>query len=121
MDPHYDGVIFQTHAAEMIRRVRASFPAFRVLDVRPSAEFASGHIPDALSSSAEQLELALPQGLDVGNEIFVIGAAVGDPAIRQASLALMSHGARRIVELPGGMSEWRNGGGKTEIGTQRAA
>ncbi len=121
MDPHYDGVIFQTHAAEMIRRLRTSFPAYRVLDVRSSGDFAAGHIPGALCVSAEQLELKMPAGLDGGSELFVIGAKLGDPAIRQASLALMAHGARRIVELPGGMAEWQEAAGEIETGAQQAA
>ncbi len=121
MDPHYDGVIFQTHAAEMIRRLSALFPPYRVLDVRAADQFASGHIPGALSISADQLELTLPAGLDLDSELFVIGATAGDPAIRQASLALMAHGARRIVELPGGMVEWLGAGGRVESGVQEAA
>ena len=121
MDPHYDGVIFQTHAAEMIRRLSTSFPACRVLDVRATGEFASGHIPGALCVSSDKLELTLPAGLDLGGEVFVVGAAAGDPAIRQASLALMAHGASRIVELPGGMMEWLEAGGRIETGVQEAA
>ena len=121
MDPHYNGVIFQTHGAEMIRRLRTSFPAYQVLDVRSSSDFANGHIPGALNIEADRLELTVPKALELGGELFVIGTTLGDPAIRQASLALMAHGAPRIVELPGGMMEWRQAGGRIETGVQQAA
>ena len=48
---------------------------------------------------------ALPDG--AGTEYVVIGEGPGDPAVRATSLALRRLGARRIVELTGGMAEWR--------------
>ena len=40
-------------------------------------------------------------------DIMMVGEQPGDPAVRAASLALRRLGARRIVELSGGMAEWR--------------
>ena len=34
MDPHFDGVIFATHAEELARRIKFEYPPFAVLDVR---------------------------------------------------------------------------------------
>lgn len=106
MDPHFEGVIFQTHAAELARRLQRPFPPYRLLDVRDPADFAAGHIPAAGNTSPEALRQGLPEGTGPGTEFFVIGAAPGDAAVRQASEALRASGAHRIVEFSGGMSEW---------------
>jgi rhodanese-related sulfurtransferase len=114
MDPHFDGVIFQTHAAELVRRLRREFPRYRALDVRDAGAYASAHIPAAVRVTAEDLADALPDGTDPSTEFIVIGAGPGDPAVRRASLALRDRGARRIVELSGGMAEWVDYGYGTE-------
>jgi rhodanese-related sulfurtransferase len=114
MDPHFDGVIFQTHAAELARRLRRDFPRYRALDVRDATAFASAHIPAAVRVTAAELAGALPDGTDPSTEFIVIGAGPGDPAVRRASLALRDRGARRVVELTGGMAEWTDSGYGTE-------
>ena len=48
MDPHFDGVIFQTHAAELRRRLPHPWPPFVVVDVRPEEEYEKGRIPGAV-------------------------------------------------------------------------
>lgn len=107
MDMHFDGVIFQTHAAELSRRLDHSHPPFAVLDLRDEPEWAAGHIPGARNTSLETLERGLPEGTTTGTEFFLVGSGPADPAPRAASLALERLGARRRVELPGGMHEWR--------------
>ena len=106
MDPHFDGVIFQTHAHELDRRLRTDFPAWCVLDVRPPEEFEAGHIPGSRTASPDDLATALPEGTDGGTEFFVVGGEAGDARIRPVSEALRARGARRIVELSGGIAEW---------------
>lgn len=120
MDPHFDGVIFKTHAAELRRRLRRPFPPFCVIDVRPREEHERGHIPGAIPATAADLAAGLPPGTTEHTEIFVVGGRPEDPAMRQASLALRRLGARRVVELTGGMSEWVVIGGPLE-GERRAA
>jgi rhodanese-related sulfurtransferase len=110
MDPHFDGVLFKTHAAELARRLRFPFPPFRVLDVRPREEYERGHIPGALHVTPAQLSAGPPEWAQGRVELFVAGSGPGDPAVREASLALMRHGAHRIVELVGGMYEWERAG-----------
>ena len=34
MDPHFEGVIFQTHANELVKRLGKAFPPFCVIDLR---------------------------------------------------------------------------------------
>lgn len=106
MDPHFDGLIFQTHAAELERRLRKSFPAWCAVDVRSAAEFAAGHLPGSISISANELSTALPEGTDPTTEFFVIGSAPGDTRVRPASEALRRHGTHRVVEFSGGLAEW---------------
>jgi rhodanese-related sulfurtransferase len=110
MDMHFDGIIFQTHAAELRRRLDHPHPPFAVLDLRGEQEWARGHIPGARPASAETLEHSLPEGTTEATEFFLVGAGPTDPATRAASLALQRLGARRRVELPGGMHEWRANG-----------
>lgn len=119
MDPHFDGVIFKTHAGEVRRRLRAPFPPFRILDVRPREDYERGHIPGALSAPPEGIT-SLPEGTDERTEFIVVGEKPEDPAMRAASLALRFLGARRVVELTGGMVEWERAGGPVE-GERKAA
>jgi rhodanese-related sulfurtransferase len=106
MDPHFDGVIFQTHAAELVKRLRYAFPRFCVLDVRDGGGYAAAHIPTARRVAAAALAAGLPDGTDAATEFIVVGSGPGDAAVRRASLALREHGARRVVEFSGGMAEW---------------
>jgi rhodanese-related sulfurtransferase len=106
MDPHFDGVIFKTHAAEVRRRISRPFPPFCLLDVRPRAAYEQGHIPGALPATPAELAAGLPAGVTVQTEFIVVGTQPEDPAMRAASLALRGHGARRVVELTTGMTDW---------------
>jgi rhodanese-related sulfurtransferase len=119
MDPHFDGVLFKTHAAELKRRLRYPFPPFRVLDIRPREEYERGRIPGAVLVSLPHLASGLPEGAEGRVELIVYGRGPDDAAVRAASLALMRHGAHRIVEFPGGMYEWELDGYPTE-GTKRS-
>ena len=107
MDPQFDGMIFKTHGAELRRRLRFPFPPFRVLDVRPREDYERGHIAGAVSVAPAAAAADLPAGRV---EVFVVGRGPGDPAVREASLALLRHGAHRVVEFEGGMFEWELGG-----------
>lgn len=110
MDMHFDGVIFQTHAAELCRRLEHPFPPFAILDLRGEEEWADGHIPGALHASVGTLEQGLPEGTTEATEFFLVGSGPSDRAPRAASLALKRLGVHRRVELSGGMHEWRAGG-----------
>lgn len=113
MDMHFEGVVFQTHAAELARRLTRPFPPYVVLDVRPAAAFARGHVPGARTVTVEEIRRGLPEGLTQSTEAIVLGEGPDDRMVREATRALRGAGSRRIVEFPGGMSEWRAMGGAT--------
>lgn len=113
-------MIFQTYAAELARRLRFASPPFRVIDVRPSAAYASGHIPGAVSSASIEPSALVASAPGGRIEIFVVGRGPGDPEAREASLALLHAGAHRVVELTGGMLEWERDGLRVES-SERAA
>ncbi|HEX4966808.1 MAG TPA: rhodanese-like domain-containing protein [Thermoanaerobaculia bacterium] len=113
MDPHFDGVIFQTHAAELIRRLRRPFPPFCVVDARWRGDYNQGHIAGAVPAGPDGLT-SLPAGTSAGTEFIVVGSGPQDPAIRRVSLSLRKLGAHRVVELTNGMGEWKRAGGLVE-------
>jgi rhodanese-related sulfurtransferase len=123
MDPHFDGVIFKTHAAELRRRIARPFPPFVVLDVRPEADFRRGHIPGAVWAGHLDFARAVPGLGTPGLEVIVVGGEPEETWVREASLALKRLGGRRVVELTGGMVEWEQAGGpvEREDGEARAA
>lgn len=120
MDTHFGKMIFQTHPAELARRQKATQWPLCVLDVRPAADFAAGHIAGAFSLPGGA-PTALPAGVTPTTEIVVVGASLSDPAMRAASLALLGLGARRVVELTEGMLGWRLAGMPVERQQARAA
>jgi 3-mercaptopyruvate sulfurtransferase SseA len=120
MDPHFDGVIFKTHAGELIRRLRRPYPPFCVVDARWRGEHDEGHIPGAFPAGPDG-PAALPPGAAEHTEYFVVGSGPEDPAMRRVSLALRRLGAHRVVELTGGMVEWRLAGGPLEAGAPAKA
>ena len=79
-----------------------------VLDVRPTDEFAAGHIPGALNATLAELERIVPT-LDPGAEIVAYCRGPYCVYAHQAVAALRKQGfnARR---LDGGLPEWREDG-----------
>jgi rhodanese-related sulfurtransferase len=113
MDPHFDGVIFKTHSGEVRRRLTKPFPPFRIIDVRPRADWERSRIPGSVSAPEDGI-ISFPEGTDAHTEYLVVGRQPEDPAMRKASLALKDLGAHRVVEMTGGMVEWEMAGGPIE-------
>jgi rhodanese-related sulfurtransferase/predicted transcriptional regulator len=87
-----------------------------VLDVRPPAEFAAGHLPGAVSVPPDRLDAALsdllvtlPDDRDVVAYCRGPFCAYADDAVRW----LRDHG-REAVRLEDGLPEWRLAGGPVE-------
>ena len=106
MDPHFDGVIFKTHPAELYRRIQVEYPPFVVIDVRTPDKRSGSRIIGSIGISASNLAEGLPEGSTVSTEFFVVGRDHYDEEVRRASESLRDLGARRVVELAGGMCEW---------------
>ncbi len=84
-----------------------------VIDVRPEAEYAAGHLPGAVSVPPDQLQQRLdelPGDRDVVAYCRGPYCVYADDAIR----ALRARG-RSAARLTEGVPEWRRGGGPVEV------
>ncbi len=85
-----------------------------IVDVRPAAEYAAGHLPGAISIPPDQL--ALLDDLPADREVIAYCrgpyCVYADDAVRR----LHARG-RRAVRLEDGLPEWRHAGGGVEAGT----
>jgi DNA-binding transcriptional ArsR family regulator len=103
------------HARDELEPVRLAelMPLVRrdevvVLDVRPADEFASGHIPGAVSVPLEELERRLGE-LSPGAEI--VAYCRGPYCLLSAeAVDLLSRSGRRARRHDGGQPEWRHAG-----------
>ena len=79
-----------------------------VVDVRPAAEYAAGHLPGAVHIPPDRLELLddLPADRDIVAYCRGPYCVYADDAVRR----LRDHG-RRAVRLEDGFPEWRRAGG----------
>jgi rhodanese-related sulfurtransferase len=91
---------------ELLRRVEAGTAV--VLDVRPSAEYRAGHIPNALSIPIEELTERLHE-LPSSQEIVAYCRGTHCVFAHDAVRLLTQHG-RTAIRLADGMLEWRVAG-----------
>jgi hydroxyacylglutathione hydrolase len=82
---------------------RDAEPSLQVLDVRECAEWAAGHIPGSRCTPWHELH-SVPEGVDLDAPIAVVCAS-GQRAATGASL-LQRHGARRAIQVDGGVTQW---------------
>jgi rhodanese-related sulfurtransferase len=90
-----------------------------VWDVRPRAEFASGHIPGAVSVPPEEIEqrlAELPEGVEVVAYCRGPYCVFADEAVRAAAAA--GWRARRLED---GFPQWRQAGLPVEVGVEEGA
>jgi rhodanese-related sulfurtransferase/DNA-binding transcriptional ArsR family regulator len=102
---------------ELLRR--ASSGEVTVLDVRPAAEYAAGHIPGAVSIPVSELagRLAeLPAGIDVAAYCRGPYCVFAHDAVR-----LLRANGRTARRLSGGMPEWRLAGLPVAVGEAQPA
>ena len=91
---------------ELLRRARSG--AVVVLDVRPHHEYASGHIPGAVSMPVEDLERRLAElPADVDVVAYCRGAYC---VLAYDAVRLLTSRGRSARRLPQGMLEWRLAG-----------
>jgi 3-mercaptopyruvate sulfurtransferase SseA len=84
-----------------------------VMDIRPAAEYAQGHLPGAVSvpeagaaaSRAALQQLVSSRGIDLSREVLVVGQA-GDADAQRLQARLMQYATGRVNWLVGGVGEW---------------
>jgi rhodanese-related sulfurtransferase len=83
-----------------------------VVDVRPHAEYAAGHLPGAVHVPPDQLELLdeLPDDREIVTYCRGPYCVYADDAVRW----LHQHG-RQALRLEDGLPEWRRAGGAVEV------
>jgi rhodanese-related sulfurtransferase len=83
-----------------------------VIDVRPLAEYAAGHLPGAVHVPPDQLELLdhLPDERDIVAYCRGPYCVYADDAIRR-----LQQQGRRALRLEDGLPEWRRAGGPVEV------
>jgi rhodanese-related sulfurtransferase len=105
-DAYLGGEVEEVTRDELLRR--ASSADLTVLDVRPAAEYASGHIPGAVSILVAQL----------GQRLAELPASTEIVAYCRGPYCVFAHDAVRLLRargrtarrLAGGMPEWRLAG-----------
>jgi ArsR family transcriptional regulator len=102
-------------AADLVERVRSG--DIVLLDVRPEDEYASGHIPGAISIPVEELERRLSE-LSTGSEIVAYCRGPYCILALRAVDILRSRG-RRARRLREGLPEWRSRGFEVAAGHER--
>ncbi|MBF5045829.1 MULTISPECIES: rhodanese-like domain-containing protein [Myxococcaceae] len=81
--------------------------SFTLLEVLPTALFALGHLPGALSAPAHRLHRLAPQLLpDREATVIVYGSGRGCTALREARETLAALGYTRVLSYPGGKRAW---------------
>jgi rhodanese-related sulfurtransferase len=102
-DAYLGGEVEEVTREELLRR--ASSGDLTVLDVRPAAEYAAGHIPGAVSIPIGQLAQRLAE-LPRGTEVVAYCRGPYCVFAHDAVRMLCAHG-RTARRLTGGMPEWR--------------
>jgi rhodanese-related sulfurtransferase len=98
------------HLEEFRRRLKAGEVV--ALDVRPQVEFASGHIPGAVSIPFDELEARLDE-LPRDREVIAYCRGPYCLMAREAVRLMEAHGIRAQA-LEEGILEWRAGGQPVE-------
>ena len=79
-----------------------------VVDVRPSTEFAAGHLPNARNIPNEDLAKRVGE-LPAGKPVIVV-CANGSGRAGKAAAALRAAGRQEVFCLEGGISGWQQAG-----------
>ena len=106
MDPHFDGVIFKTHAGELRRRMTPALPAVPYPRRAPARRLrARATSPAPSPSGPDGIDRRCRRGTDDRTEFFVVGSEPGGPG--------HAHGEPRPApprRPPGRRADRRHGG-----------
>lgn len=120
-DARADAYLGDRDHLDVVRRadVEALGSGGELWDVRPTPEYAAGHLPGALSVPPEEVPArvrALPPGSDVVAYCRGPYCAFADEAVRVLRAA-----GHRAARLEGGFPEWRREGRPVVVGAEEAA
>ncbi len=105
-DAYLGDPVDEVSREELLRRARAG--EVIVLDVRPEAEYAAGHIPGAVSIPVDQLSGRLAE---LPEDAGVVAYCRGPYCVfAHDAVRLLRASGRRAWRLDGGMPEWRLAG-----------
>ena len=93
-----------------------------LIDVRPAREYASGHIPGALSMPLDALSERLSEGGGLPGDGLVVVTCRGPYCVFAARAVRLLRGVgRAAVRFEDGVAEWRSDGGALATGTDPVA
>jgi rhodanese-related sulfurtransferase len=111
-EAYLGGDVEEVSRQELMRRSRAG--EVTVLDVRPRAEYAAGHIPGAVSIPVEELERRIAE-LPADSEI--VAYCRGPYCVfAHDAVRLLRGSGRHARRLVGGLPEWRLAGLPVAVG-----
>ncbi|MQA15488.1 MAG: metalloregulator ArsR/SmtB family transcription factor [Pseudonocardiaceae bacterium] len=103
VDENEDSAVEEVGHGELLRRARAGEVV--VLDVRPTPEFAAGHIPGAVSIPIDELPGRLAE---LPSHVEIVAYCRGAYCVfAYDAVRLLAARGRRAVRLADGMLEWR--------------
>src|SRR5690242_9176568 len=79
-----------------------------VLDVRPRAEYAASHIPDAKNIPQDELEVRAPNELNQDDRIVTYCRCQDDTRSDMARQLLNTLGFKNAIFLKGGIQQWED-------------
>jgi rhodanese-related sulfurtransferase len=107
---------FETPAitAEALAALRGTPDELMVVDVRPSAEYKSGHVAGAINIAYTKLEKHLAELRQASNGV-VLYCTFGKRT-RLAEQTLLDNHIPNLFHLEGGLAAWRQGGYEINTG-----
>lgn len=93
-------------ATEFAERLKKD-NTIQLLDVRTPGEFKNGHLENAINASIDGSDFENQiAALDKSKPVFVY--CLSGPRSRAAAKQMRASGFKNVVEMPGGMMEWRS-------------
>jgi rhodanese-related sulfurtransferase len=111
---------FHTDVWDVFEDLQRGFAGIVVLDTRTAAQYASGHIPGAISLPHRSISADSTAGLDRGKTCVVYCDGIGCNASTKAAFRLSGLGFQ-VKELLGGLDFWIRDGYPLATGPQPGA
>lgn len=101
------GAYAQQISAEELTAILKKTPEAQVVDVRTPSEFKAGHIGNASNIDIRSSEFSkMAEALDKAKPVYLYCLSGG--RTKSAAAKLREMGFNQVIEMPGGMMEWRN-------------